>query len=188
MIHENNLAKNFWAEAVNTTCYVQNIIYIRPILEKTTYEFFKGRRLNISCFHQFGCTCYILNNKLYLKKFDAKAQREIFLGCSERSKAYRVYNSETFCVEESMHVKFDDKEPGSETLEEDESFADIQATEDTSEPDQKLNQLQKFKMALSKQINPRIHSSTSLHIMMIKSLETKTVLEEQDHISDKKSL
>jgi len=136
MIHENNLAKHFWAEAVNTTCYVQNRIYIRPILKKTAYELFKGRRPNISYFHQFGCTCYILNNKLYLKKFDAKAQREIFLGYSERSKAFKVYNLETLCVEESMHVKFDDKEPGSETHKKDESFADIQATEDTSEPDQ----------------------------------------------------
>jgi len=125
MIHENSLAKHFWAEAVNTTCYVQNRIYIRPILEKTAYELFKGRRPSISYFHQFGCTCYILNNKLYLKKFDAKTQIGIFLGYSERSKAYKVYNSETLCVEESMHVKFDDKEPGSETPEQDESFADI---------------------------------------------------------------
>jgi len=78
MIHENNLAKHFWVKAVNTTCYVQNMIYIRPILEKTTYELFKGRRPNIFYFHQFGCRCYILNNKLYLKKFDAKAQRGIF--------------------------------------------------------------------------------------------------------------
>jgi len=105
-------------------------------MEKTAYELFKGRTPNISFFHQFGCTCYILNNKLYLKKFDAKAQRGIFIGYSERSKAYRVYNSERLCVEESMHVKFDDKEPGSETPEQDESYADIQATEDTSEPDQ----------------------------------------------------
>jgi len=47
-----------------------------------------------------------------------------------------VYNLETLCVDEFMHVKFDDKEPGSETSEQDESFADIQAAEDTSEPDQ----------------------------------------------------
>jgi len=47
-----------------------------------------------------------------------------------------VYNSETFCVEESMHVKFDEKEPGNETPKQDESFADIQVPEDTSEPDQ----------------------------------------------------
>jgi len=136
MIHENNLAKHFWAEIVNITCYVQNRIYIRPILEKTACELFKGRRPNISYFHQFGCTCYILNNKLYLKKFDAKAQRGIILGYSERSKVYIVYNSETLCVEESMHVKFDDKEVGSETPEEDESYADIHVTEDTQEPDQ----------------------------------------------------
>jgi len=136
MIHENNLAKHLWAESVNTTCYVQNRIYIRPILEKTTYELFKGIRPNSSYFHQFGCTCYILNNKLYLKKFDAKTQIGIFLGYSERSKTYRVYNSETLCVEESMHVKFDDKEPGNETPEQDESVADIQMPEDTSEPDQ----------------------------------------------------
>jgi transposase InsO family protein len=109
MIHENNLAKHFWAEAVNTACYVQNRIYIRPILEKTAYELFKGRKPNISYFHQFGCTCYILINKVYLKKFDDKAQKEIFLGYSKRSKAYRVYNSETQCVEESMDMKFDAK-------------------------------------------------------------------------------
>lgn len=115
MIHENNLGKHFWAEAVNTSCYIQNRIYIRPMLEKTAYELFKERRPNISYFHQFGCTCYILNTKDYLKKFDAKAQRGIFLGYSERSKAYRVYNSETHCVEESTHVKFDDREPGSKT-------------------------------------------------------------------------
>jgi len=99
MIHENNLAKHFWEKPVNTPCYVQNRIYIRPILEKTAYELFKGRRPNISYFHQFGCTCYILNNNLYLKKFDAKVQRGIILGYSERSKAYKVYNSETLCVE-----------------------------------------------------------------------------------------
>ena len=57
MILENNLAKHFLAEAVNTLCYVQNRIYSRPILEKTAYELFKGRRSNISYFHQFGCTC-----------------------------------------------------------------------------------------------------------------------------------
>jgi len=82
---------------------------------RPAYELFKGRKPNISYFHQFGCTCYILNNKVYIKKFDAKAQKGIFLGYSERSKAYRLYNSETLCVEELMHVKFDDKEPGDET-------------------------------------------------------------------------
>jgi len=134
MIHENNLAKHFWAEAVNTACYVQNRIYIIPLLNKIAYELFKGRKPNIFYFHQFGCTCYILNNKVYLKKFDAKAQKGIFLGYSERSKAYRLYNSETLCVEESMHVKFDDKEPGEKTPEQDD-IAGSEDSDDYSEPD-----------------------------------------------------
>jgi len=83
-------------------------------LDKTTYQLFKGRKPNISYFRQFGCTCYILNNKVYLKKFDAKAQRGFFLGYFKRSKAYKVYYSETQCVEESMHIKFDAKYPKSE--------------------------------------------------------------------------
>jgi len=47
-----------------------------------------------------------------------------------------VYNSETQCVEESMHIKFDDKKPRSEIPELVESFADIQVSDDTSKPDQ----------------------------------------------------
>jgi len=95
-----------------------------------------------------------------------------------------VYSSETLCVEESVHVKFDDKERGNEIPEQGESFADMQVPENTSEPDQtseseespEADPLQKFKMVPSKPINPRILSSTSLQILKIKSLKTKKVL------------
>ena len=103
---------------------------------------------------------FSLNNKVYLKKFDVKAQRGIFLGYSERSKTYKVYNSETQCVEESMHIKFYDKEPVSEIPELVESFANIQSLKKV----QKLNPLQnhsmkkllvKLKMVLSKAIQSK---------------------------------
>ena len=71
---------------------------------------------------------HVTSKKVYLKKFDAKAQKGIFLGYSERSKAYRLYNTETLCVEESMHVKFDDKEPGDKTPDQD----DIAGSEDSN--------------------------------------------------------
>ena len=63
MINESIVVKHLWAEAVNTACYIQNRIYIRPILNKTPYELWKGRKPNISYFHQFGCICFILNTK-----------------------------------------------------------------------------------------------------------------------------
>jgi hypothetical protein len=134
MMHETNLAKYLWAEAVNTACYVQNRIFIRPILNKTAYELFKGRKPNISYFHQFGCTCYILNNKVHLNKFDAKAYKGTFIGYSERSKAYRLYISETHTVEESIHVRFDDKEPDKNMSEQVENFAEFQIPLGSSEP------------------------------------------------------
>ncbi|WJX88387.1 hypothetical protein P8452_70484 [Trifolium repens] len=135
MMHETKLAKHFWAEAVNTACYIQNRIYIRPLLNLTTYELFKGRKPNISYFHQFGCTCYILNNKAYKRKFDAKACKGIFICYSERSKAYRVYNSETNTVEESIHVRYDDKEPDSKMSEQNDNYAGVPYEYIISEPE-----------------------------------------------------
>jgi hypothetical protein len=51
MIHETNMAKHLWAEAINRECYVRNRIYILLILNKTPYKLFKGRRLIITYFH-----------------------------------------------------------------------------------------------------------------------------------------
>jgi len=47
---------------------------------------------------------YILNTKVYLKKFNAKSQKCIILGYFECSKANKVYNSETILVEESIYM------------------------------------------------------------------------------------
>ena len=88
MLFENSVPKHFWAEAVNTACYVQNRILIRPILNKTPYELWKGRKPNISYFKPFGCECYILNTKDQIGKFDSKADKGIFLGYSNTSRGF----------------------------------------------------------------------------------------------------
>lgn len=108
MINEFNTPKYFWAEAVNTSCYVLNRVTLRPKLKKTPYELWKGRKPNISYFKVFGSKCFILNTKDNLDKFDSKSDVGIFLGYSSSSKAYRVYNNRTLCLEESMHVAFEE--------------------------------------------------------------------------------
>ena len=42
MLNENSLPKYFWADAVNTACYVLNRVLIRAILKKTPMSFSKG--------------------------------------------------------------------------------------------------------------------------------------------------
>jgi len=98
-----------------------------------------------------------------MKKFDAKAQKGIFLGYSERSKAYRLYNSKTHCVEESMHVKFDDKEPGSKTPEQDESITGSEESYDYSEPDQ-TSELDDALEAVTTPDVPVVEASEEAHV------------------------
>lgn len=53
--------------------YVLNRVVMRPIIEKTPYELFKGRKSNTSYFRVFGCKCFILNNgKDNIDKLDVK--------------------------------------------------------------------------------------------------------------------
>ena len=111
MLREYNLPTYFWAEAINTACYVSNRVLIRPLLNKTPYELWNGRKPRVSYFRVFGCKCFILNNKDNLGKFDSKTDEGIFLGYSISSKSYRVFNKRTLIVEESMHVVFDESNP-----------------------------------------------------------------------------
>jgi len=82
MLVARGLAKNFWAEASNTSCYIINRCMIRPILNKTPYELFKGRKPNIMHLRVFGCKYYVRNGKDALGKFDPTSDEVIFLGYS----------------------------------------------------------------------------------------------------------
>ena len=109
MLLESGLSKGFWAKAMNIACYIQNRVFLRPILKKTPYELWKGRKPNISYFHVFGSECFILNTKDKLSKFDPKSDPGIFLGYSFVSKAYRVYNKKAQIVEETIHISLKER-------------------------------------------------------------------------------
>ena len=108
MLSDSGLPKYFWAEAVNTACFILNRALIRPRMNKTPYELWKGRKPKIGYFKAFGCKCFILNDREHLDKFDPKSDEAIFLGYSTHSKAYRVYHKRNQTVVESIHVKFDE--------------------------------------------------------------------------------
>jgi len=108
MLNELNVEKYFWAEAINTSCYIIKRVSIRIFLNKTPYELWKNIKPNISYFHIFRCYCYILNDKENLGKFDSKLDKRIFLGYATNSKGYRIYNLKNQTVEISMHVIFDE--------------------------------------------------------------------------------
>ena len=55
MLADSKLPTTFWAEAVNTACYVQNRVLIVHSKNKTPYELFRGRTPNLNFFMPFGC-------------------------------------------------------------------------------------------------------------------------------------
>ena len=62
MLNDTNLPKYCWVEVVNTACYIMNKALIRPVLKKSPYELYKGKKPNISHLHIFGCKCFVLYN------------------------------------------------------------------------------------------------------------------------------
>nr|GEV53199.1 hypothetical protein [Tanacetum cinerariifolium] len=76
----------FWAEIVNTACYVQNRVLVTKPHNKTPYE-------------------------LLLGKFDGKADEGFLVGYSVSSKAFRVFNSRTKIVQETLHIIFLENQP-----------------------------------------------------------------------------
>ncbi|GKC98833.1 retrovirus-related pol polyprotein from transposon TNT 1-94, partial [Tanacetum coccineum] len=111
MLADFKLPTTFWAEAVNTACYVQNRVLVVKPHNKTPYELFHGRTPTLSFMRPFGCPVTILNTIDHLGKFDGKADEGFFVGYSLNSKAFRVFNSRTRIVEENLHIKFSESTP-----------------------------------------------------------------------------
>nr|GEY77237.1 putative ribonuclease H-like domain-containing protein [Tanacetum cinerariifolium] len=96
----------FWAEAVNTACYVQNRVLVTKPHNKTPYELLHVRLPSISFMRPFGCPVIILNTLDPLGKFQGKVDEGFLVGYSVCSKAFRVFNSRTRIVQETLHVNF----------------------------------------------------------------------------------
>nr|GEU81787.1 copia protein [Tanacetum cinerariifolium] len=73
---------------------------------KTHYELLHGRTLSIDFMRPFGCLVTILNTLDSLGKFEGKVDKGFLVRYSVSSKAFRVFNSITYIVQETLHVNF----------------------------------------------------------------------------------
>ncbi|GJW76890.1 retrovirus-related pol polyprotein from transposon TNT 1-94 [Tanacetum coccineum] len=111
MLADSLLPIVFWAEAVNTACYVLNRVLVTKPHNKTPYELIISRPSSISFMRPFGCFVTILNTLDPIGKFYGKAEEGFLVGYSVNSKAFRVFNSQTRKVEENLHVNFLENKP-----------------------------------------------------------------------------
>ncbi|GJX93411.1 retrovirus-related pol polyprotein from transposon TNT 1-94 [Tanacetum coccineum] len=108
MLIFSRLPEFLWAEAVATTCFTQNRSIIHTRHNKTPYELLRGRKPNVEYFHVFGSLCYPTNDRDDLGKMKPKADIGVFIGYSETSRGFRIYNRRTKKIMETIHVKFDE--------------------------------------------------------------------------------
>lgn len=87
MMKAQNIALRLWAKTFETACYICNIVYLKPLVEVTSYEIWKGRIPNVKHLHIFGTRCFIVNDRVQKKKLDDKGIEGIFVGYSRNSRA-----------------------------------------------------------------------------------------------------
>lgn len=74
MLIDADMKKRYWAEAVNTACYLQNILPSKSV-SKTPYELGNDKRVNVNDLHIFGCKGYTHVPKEKRKKLGDLGER-----------------------------------------------------------------------------------------------------------------
>ena len=108
MLHHQSLTKFLWAEAANTTMYVQNRCLHQALDSKTPKEVFTDKKPYVSHFRIFDSPIYFHVLKEKRSKLDVSGKEGTFVGYSETSKAYRIYVSGQREVEISHDVTFNE--------------------------------------------------------------------------------
>jgi hypothetical protein len=110
MLNEHRTPRRFWADVINTACYISNQIFLCSILHLTPFELRFGRNPSVSHLRPFGCKCFVQKCG-NLDKFESRSSDGIMLGYTTPSRSYRVFNLKTNTIVESSDVTFNEIAP-----------------------------------------------------------------------------
>ncbi|GAA6095447.1 ribonuclease inhibitor-like [Tachysurus ichikawai] len=77
LLIESELPDNLWNYAMQTSAYVRNSCYNRRT-KKTPYEFFIGKKPDVSKMQKFGSTCFAYKQEK--GKLDSRCEQGVFIG------------------------------------------------------------------------------------------------------------
>ncbi|EOY17849.1 Copia-like retrotransposable element, putative [Theobroma cacao] len=115
-LFKKKLPKSFWAESANTAVYLQNILITQAVNNETPYEAWYSTRPSVDHLRIFASICYLHVPEELRDKLQPKAKLGVFIGYSQQSKAYRIYQIESGKVSVSIHVTFDEEQIVDEPL------------------------------------------------------------------------
>ena len=100
MMFFKNVKLMFWGDALVCATYLRNRSSSHALEDKTPHEMWLCHLPSVRHLKVFGSTCYALIAKGQRNKLGARSQRCIFLGCSDTSKEYHLYDevNNTFVI------------------------------------------------------------------------------------------
>lgn len=110
------LPKSFWAEAMMTACYLNNILSTQD-RKKSPLGLWTGRKPSVKHLKVYGCIAYIYIDKNKRDKLDLNARKGIFVGYRRSTKQYRIFDPKTGTIIESSHVIFVEDQNGGSIIE-----------------------------------------------------------------------
>nr|GEY36644.1 ribonuclease H-like domain-containing protein [Tanacetum cinerariifolium] len=129
MLADSLLPIPFWAEAVNTACYVQNRVLVTKPQNKTPYELLHGRTPSIGFMGPFGSPMTILNTLDPLGKFNGKVDEGFLVGYS---------NIDRDAAFDDKELGFEGRKPESEVYVSLSSSAQIKKHDDKTKREAKV--------------------------------------------------
>eukprot|EP00253_Pinus_taeda_P025487 PITA_25487 len=100
------LGQEFWAEAMDTTCYLVNRSPSSALEDKTLQEVWTGKKPSLSHLRVFGCDTYVHFPKEKQTNLDSKSEKCIFIGYKNGLKGYKLWNPVTRKVVYNRDVVF----------------------------------------------------------------------------------
>ncbi len=105
MLFNVRMSKYFWAEAVNTVCYLINRSFFILLNKRIFIEVWSGTSADYLQLKVFGCTVYVYVDN---GKLEFRAVKCFFFGYGSGVKGYKLWNPETGKIFLSRSVIFNE--------------------------------------------------------------------------------
>ncbi|GBP89773.1 Retrovirus-related Pol polyprotein from transposon TNT 1-94 [Eumeta japonica] len=106
MIHERNLPKKLWAEAISRAVFVLNRTGKSREDGISPFEVWTGKTYDIHRLRAFGTEVYVHIPKERRRKWDKKEKKCLMVGYEEDVKGYRIYYAQKNTVEIKWDIVF----------------------------------------------------------------------------------
>lgn len=92
MMKQAGVPPSFWAEAINTACYIRNRCPTKTLNGDIPCKIWFGRTPTVKHIRVFGSRAYVLMKGNSKGKFDSKSEECVLVGYSSEAKAYRLWS------------------------------------------------------------------------------------------------